>query len=102
MLGCQADSVTASPLDGHTLPCHQHEHFQTQLCDIAVWVQTTLKWPSLILADKGHFGEWVKRRMNYQNKTKTKTNTIPHPGKESNHSHVHSNILVFHLQKETL
>lgn len=47
----------------------------THLCDLEQcrW-QTTLKWPPVMLADKGCFGEWVKRRMNYQNK---KTNTPP-------------------------
>lgn len=36
-------------------------------------MQTTLKWPPVMLADKGCFGDWVKRQMNYQNKTKNRT-----------------------------
>lgn len=75
MPGC--DSVKASQLDGHILLRHQHEHFRglTSVTG-AVQMQTTLKWPPVMLADKGYFGEWVKRRMNYQNKTK-KTKTTP-------------------------
>lgn len=78
MLGCQVVTlVKASPLDGRPLPSHQHEHVQTHLCDLEqVPAQTALKWPSVMFADKGHFGEWVKRRMNYQNRTKQKT-TLP-------------------------
>lgn len=38
--------------------------------------------------------------MNYQNKTKKQKQ--PPQKKQPNHSHVYSNILVFHLYKETL
>lgn len=71
MLGCQA-VILLKPDDEHILLRHQHGHFQgvTPVTG-AVQMQTTLKQPPVMLADKGYFGEWVKRRMNYQNKTKT-------------------------------
>lgn len=47
-------------------------------------MQIALKWSLVMLVNKGNFGEWVKRQMNYQ--TEQNNNKKP---KTPNHSDVH-------------
>lgn len=55
-------------------------------------MQIALKCSLVMPVNKVNFGEWVKRQMNYRNKTKTKNKTKPQ-------AMYTPKILVFHLQE---